>query len=309
MWVVRLWCFRGPAKPVDIREFFRFGYHQAVPRLLLFLLLLLAVATLVQLSASRRNRSNANSWLPKGWPDAVNQLALFALADLCYETVRGIAEGNSALAFANARWIVEAEQNMGLFIEQDFQAWVMGERILIDFANFMYVNSHFIITSCALVWIYLRHNRHFYFVRNMFMVAMALALVGYLSFPTAPPRFLPELGFVDTIAYYADVRHDSALVALFINPYAAVPSMHVAFSLMLAVPAMFLVRRPIAKVAWALYPPLVTAVVIVTGNHWWLDAAAGALVALAAALVAHYALSRVRPGDWAWNPRRAQATF
>jgi hypothetical protein len=279
-----------------------------VPRLLLFLLLLLAVATLVKLSAARRNKPLQHSWLPKGWPDALNQLALFALADLCYETVRGVAEGNSALAFANARTIVDAEQGLGLFIEQDFQAWVMGERLLVDFANFMYVNSHFIVTSCLLVWIYLRHNRHFYFVRNMFMVAMALALVGYLSFPTAPPRFLPELGFVDTIAYYADVRHDSALVALFINPYAAVPSMHVAFALMLAVPAIRLVRRPAAKLMWALYPPLVTAVVLATGNHWWLDAAAGALVALTAALVAHYVLSRVRPEAWAWNPSVTEAT-
>jgi hypothetical protein len=280
-----------------------------VPRLLLFLLLLLAVATLVQLSARRKNKPARSSWLPKGWPDALNQLALFALADLCYETVRGVAEGNSALAFANARWIVDTEQSLGLFFEQDFQAWVMGERLLVDFANFMYVNSHFIVTSCLLVWIYLRHNRHFYFVRNMFMVAMALALVGYLSFPTAPPRFLPELGFVDTIAYYADVRHDSAFVALFINPYAAVPSMHVAFSLMLAVPAMWLVRRRWAKLLWAMYPALVTAVVISTGNHWWFDAAIGALVALAAALIAHHALSRLRPADWAWTPQSgAEAT-
>jgi membrane-associated phospholipid phosphatase len=277
-----------------------------VPRLLLFLLLLLAVATLVQLSASRRDKPRANSWLPKGWPDAVNQLALFALADLCYETVRGVAEGNSALAFANARWIVEAEQSMGLFVERDIQSWVMNDRLLVDFANFMYVNSHFIVTSCLLVWIYLRHNRHFYFVRNMFMVAMGLALIGYLSFPTAPPRFLPELGFVDTIAYYADVRHDSALVAVFINPYAAVPSMHVAFALMLAAPAVRLVRRWPAKLLWALYPPLVTGVVIATGNHWWLDAAAGALVALLAALVARYVLSRLRPGAWAWNPSAAE---
>ena len=119
----------------------------------------------------------------------------------------------------------------------------MGSRFLVDFANFMYVNSHFVVTTAFLVWLYLRRNDHFYFVRNMFMVAMALALVGYAAMPTAPPRFLPELGFVDTIAYYADVKHDSAFVTLFFNPYAAVPSMHVAFSLMIAVPAVLLVRR------------------------------------------------------------------
>jgi membrane-associated phospholipid phosphatase len=280
-----------------------------VPRLLLFLLLLLAVATLVQLRASRHSRPFQHSWLPKGWPDALHQLALFAFADLCYETVRGVAEGNSALAFANARSIVDAEQGMGLFFEQGFQAWVMGDRLLVDFANFMYVNSHFIVTSCLLVWLYLRHNQQFYFVRNMFMVAMGLALVGYLAFPTAPPRFLPELGFVDTIAYYADVRHDSALVAVFINPYAAVPSMHVAFALLLAIPVVQLVRRPVVKVLWASYPPLVAAVVIATGNHWWLDAAAGALVALTSALVARFVLSRLRPAAWAWKPRVSEAAL
>lgn len=279
-----------------------------MPRLLLFLLLLLAVATIVRLRAARLGRSVEHRWLPKGWPDALHQLALFALADLCYETVRGVAEGNAAVAFANARSVVDVEKGMGLFFEQGFQAWVMGQRVLVDFANLMYVNSHFVVTSCVLVWLYLRHNEHFYFVRNMFMVAMGLALVGYLTFPTAPPRFLPELGFVDTISYYTDVRHDSAFVALFINPYAAVPSMHVAFALMLAGPALKLVRRPVAKLLWCLYPPLVAAVVIVTGNHWWFDAAAGALVALTAAIVARYVLSRLRPTVWAWNPSAAHAT-
>jgi membrane-associated phospholipid phosphatase len=279
-----------------------------VPRLFLFLLLLLCVAALVRLRAARRGAPSQASWLPKGWPDAIWQLGLFALADLCYETVRGVAEGNTAGAFANARSIVDIEQGLGLFFESDLQSWVMNHRVLVDFANFMYVNSHFVITTTVLVWLYLRHNKQFYFVRNMFLVAMALALVGYLAMPTAPPRFLPELGFVDTIAYYADVRHDSAFVTLFFNPYAAVPSMHVAFALMLAVPTIQLVRRKLVKALWGLYPLLVTLVVIVTGNHWWLDAAAGAFVALAAALAAALVLSRLRPGAWAWRPHEQTAT-
>lgn len=275
-----------------------------MPRLLLLLLLLLTVSGLVYLRSSKRGEPTESSWLPKGWPDALHQLGLFALADLLYETARGVSEGNTAAAFDNARQIVSFEKGLGLFFEQSLQAWAMGSRFLIDFTNFMYVNSHFVITTAFLVWLYLRHNDRFYFVRNMFMVAMALALVGYITMPTAPPRFLPELGFVDTIAYYADVHHDSAFVALFFNPYAAVPSMHVAFSLMLAVPAILIVRRWYVKVLWALYPALVTFVVIVTGNHWWFDAAVGAVVAAVAALVARTVLSRVRPADWAWQPPR-----
>jgi membrane-associated phospholipid phosphatase len=279
----------------------------AVPRLFLFLLLLLLVAAAVRLRAAHRGVTSEVSWLPKGWPDAIWQLGLFALADLCYETVRGVAEGNTAGAFENARSVVDLEQSLGLFFEHDLQSWVMNHRFLVDFANFMYVNSHFVITTSVLVWIYLRHNKQFYFVRNMFMVAMALALVGYLTMPTAPPRFLPELGFVDTIAYYADVHHDSAFVTLFFNPYAAVPSMHVAFALMLAVPMMQLVRRRFVKVLWAFYPALVAWVVIVTGNHWWFDTAVGALVALTAGLVSHLVLSRLRPDDWAWEPQEQTA--
>jgi membrane-associated phospholipid phosphatase len=176
-------------------------------------------------------------------------------------------------------------------------------------ANFMYVNSHFVMTTGALVWLYLRHNDRFYFVRNMFMVAMGLALVGYVLMPTAPPRFFPELGFVDTIAYYVNVKHDSGLVALFFNPYAAVPSMHVAFALMISVPAFLVVRNRLAKALWVVYPLVITFVVLVTGNHWFMDAVAGAFVAGTSALVATHVLSRLWPAAWSWSagPREATA--
>jgi hypothetical protein len=123
-----------------------------VPRLVLFLLLLLAVSALVYLRSANSSSGSGSAWLPKGWPDALRQIALFAFADLCYETVRGVSEGNTALAFANARHIVDIEQSMGLFFEQGLQAWVMSERVLVDIANLMYVNSHFVVTTGFLVW-------------------------------------------------------------------------------------------------------------------------------------------------------------
>jgi membrane-associated phospholipid phosphatase len=137
---------------------------------------------------------------------------------------------------------------------------------------------------------------------------MGVALAGYLLLPTAPPRFFPELGFVDTIAYYVNVKHDSGLVTLFFNPYAAVPSMHVAFSLLIAGPAIMIVRRRAFKALWALYPLVVTFVVVVTGNHWVMDALAGAAVAGAAAIVSARVLSRVWPAAWSWAPRGQEAT-
>jgi len=277
-------------------------------RLAVPLAVLSVIYVIARVRSKRTGRKHTLKWLPKGGADAILQLGIFVFADLCYETVRGIAESNEAIPFQNARSIMSTEKTLHFFVEQSVQSWAMGHRFIIDFANFMYVNSHFVITTSALVWLYLRHNDRFYFVRNMFVTAMGFALVGYLLLPTAPPRFFPELGFVDTIAYYVNVKHDSGLVALFFNPYAAVPSMHVAFALMIAVPSMLVVRRRIAKVLWAIYPLVVAFVVIVTGNHWMMDAVAGAVVAGASALVARHVLSRIWPAAWSWSQMPREAT-
>jgi len=251
--------------------------------------------------------TSIGSWLPKGYPDALRQIALFACAELLYETVRGLAEGRRSVAFANGQMIIDIQKATGTFFEPGFQAFFIAERWVVDLANFLYMNSHFVLTTAFLVWLYIWRNDSFYFVRNMFIVAMALALVGYTLLPAAPPRLFPEYGFVDTINDFSQVNHDSAMVKVFINPYAAVPSMHCAFALMIGIPGALLARRRWACIAWACYPPLVFWVVIVTGNHFWLDAAAGALVAACSALIAARVLGRLRPEDWGWDPARAGA--
>ena len=84
----------------------------------------------------------------------------------------------------------------------------------------MYVNSHFVDHDRArCVCLYLRRNERFYFVRNMFMVAMGIALVGYVVFPTAPPRFMPEWGFIDSVADFTGVHvDDSSAVNALLQP-------------------------------------------------------------------------------------------
>ncbi len=241
--------------------------------------------------------------LPHGWGDAARQVGLFVLADLCYETVRGLAEGNTHTAFANGRTVIDVEEATGTFFEQGLQAWALGHGWIIDIANFAYMNSHFTVTSVFLIWLYLYRNEHFYFLRNMFMVAMGLALVGYTLVPTAPPRFFEEYGFVDTLDQVS-VNHDSALVQMFVNPYAAIPSMHCAFSLMIGATGALVCRNTIPRVLWCLYPVFVFLVVVVTGNHFWLDGAIGWMVAGLAALGAMQ-LARVRPAAWSFRPATA----
>ena len=244
-------------------------------------------------------------WLPNGWLDLLRQFALFGGAYYVYRLVRGFVDGQAVLAFEHARTLVDIERAMGLFFEPAMQTWAEGQDWLLTASNWMYVNSHFVVTTAFLGWLYLARNHAYYFVRNMFMVAMGLALALYVAYPTAPPRFLPELGFTDSVAAFAGPDAEQS-VSLLYNPYAAVPSMHVAFALMIAAPAMMLVRRRWLKLLWVVYPAIVTFVVVVTANHFWLDAALGALVAAASAWAASAAFARLRPEAWAWHTPKAQ---
>ena len=141
----------------------------------------------------------SSRWLPQGWIDALRQLLLFAGAYYAYRIVRGLVDGQVTVAFANARDIVEAERSLGLFFEPGLQDWALNNQWIIDAANWMYINSHFLVTTTFLIWLYLARNESYYYVRNMFIVAMGLALVLYMVYPTAPPRFMPEWGFADTV--------------------------------------------------------------------------------------------------------------
>jgi membrane-associated phospholipid phosphatase len=246
--------------------------------------------------------TRARRLLPNGPIDLVRQIVLFCGAYWLYRLVRGMVDGRAAEAFHNARGVVSIERHLGLFIEPSVNAWATAHPIINDFASWMYVNSHFAITTVTLAWLYLRRNERFYFVRNMFMVAMGIALVGYVLVPTAPPRMMPEWGFTDSVVAFTGVNHDTGSAGVLFNPFAAIPSMHVAFSLMLGLTMATLVRRRWAKVLWCLYSPVVTFVVIATANHWWFDAFLGAAVAAVSALCAQSLFARARPEVWSWNP-------
>jgi PAP2 superfamily len=143
-------------------------------------------------------------------------------------------------------------------------------------------------------------------VRNMFMVAMALALVGYILYPTAPPRLMPEWGFTDSVSQVTGGSENNGTVGALVNLYAAVPSMHVAMSLMVGWSLARLVKPFPLKVLWSLYPLFVTFVVVATGNHYLADAVLGALVALMSALAASQGFARVRPTAWRFRPILAE---
>ncbi len=231
------------------------------------------------------------------------QIALFFAMYYAYRVLRGAIDdpAGAATAFQNARNLIDIERSLGLFVEPSVQAWAASKSVIIDGASIIYINAQTSVTLGALVYLYLRHNSHFYFVRNMFFVAFLCAIAGYLLYPTAPPRFFPEWGFFDSVERLSGIDSaDPSLVNSLYNPYAAVPSMHVCFALMIGIPLAKLVKPRVLKVFWASYPLMVTFVIVVTGNHFLADAVLGALAAGIAAYSAKH-MARARPAHWSWR--------
>ena len=245
--------------------------------------------------------SRIGAFLPRGWGDLFLQLALYVLANTTYEIARGLADGRANQAFANGERIIDIQRSTGTFFEPAVQSWLVGEAWLIDIANFIYLNSQFTVVLAFLVWLYLYRNDQYYFFRNVRFVSMALALVGYIGFPTAPPRMFPEYGFIDTVNAQSSVNHNSDLAQLFINPFAAVPSMHSAFALMFGVMGFKVYRNKFVRAWWLFWPILVASVTVVTANHYWIDAALGWMVAGLSFLIASTIVAQIQPGSWAWT--------
>jgi hypothetical protein len=241
--------------------------------------------------------------LPHGPLDVLRQVLLFTAAYQLYRLTRGLVNHpeEATAAFQNARDLIGIERTLNVFVEPSLQTFIAGQQWLLDGSAWMYINAQTSITIGALAWLYLFRNESFYFVRNTFLVAFGIALVGYTIFPTAPPRFFPEWGFFDAVSDFTGVSQDSVTIGKLFNPYAAVPSMHVAFALMISVPLVRLVRWRALKVFWAVYPLLVVFVIVVTANHFIADAVLGAVAAGIGALVA-MGMARMRPGVWAFQP-------
>jgi len=224
-------------------------------------------------------------FLPRGWGDFAFQILIWFGFLAAYQVARGVADRNAAEAFENGLKVIDLESRADALFELSLQGLVESSNLLAVATSWTYWLSQFTVLGVALLWVYLRRHDVFARFRNLVMLANVIGLAGYVALPTAPPRMFPDFGFVDTLASFASLNHGSGLIQLASNPYAAMPSLHSADALIVGVTMAMLVRRPWAKVLWLAWPPWVWFAVMATGNHFWLDIAAGVLVALVAALV------------------------
>jgi membrane-associated phospholipid phosphatase len=202
-----------------------------------------------------------------------------------YQVVRGAADRSVADAFSNGEWVLRTERELGALFEPALQRVVDTSSILVTLTSYTYWLSQFAVVGVTLLWVYFRHHERFAGFRNWLIGANLLGLVGYVFMPTAPPRMFPEWGFVDYVAQYSAVSHDSGLIAWGSNPYAAMPSLHAMDAFIVGVVMFGLVRSRLAKALWLAWPAWVAFTVIATGNHYWLDVAAGVVLAILAGYV------------------------
>lgn len=233
---------------------------------------------------------------PHGWIVFGLQMLLLFCANAVYEVTRAFLEGPADVALAHAHDIARAERALGIFVERDLQrAALDGPGFVIDIARWTYQNCQRLITWSFVLWLYLRRNAFFPRVRNTIITLDILGLAGYWLYPTAPPRLTPGFGFVDVLdPTQANLR--SSLVGSLTNLYAAVPSLHFAYALLLGITGYRACRHLVARLIWAFYPALVAYSTVVTGNHWLLDAVAGAgVLAIAWVIVSRLPGAAARP--------------
>jgi PAP2 superfamily len=219
-------------------------------------------------------------WRP-GTKDGAEILLLIGTLPLYY-LVRGATETHVNAAVSRGVQIVHIEQSLGIFWEANLQSWILSYHWLVTFLNDFYLYGHLPVIGALALWMYFWHRPQYLVMRNAFLVSGAIALIFYVNFPTAPPRLLPDnLGFhfVDTIfQQYHNTRPDTP--SWFVNQYAAFPSMHIGWNLLVGI-SVWLATRNIFMRAFAVAMPIIMfCVIILTANHYLLDAAAGCAVML-----------------------------
>jgi hypothetical protein len=197
-------------------------------------------------------------------------------------------------ALAHAMSVIDFERLLGLYHEERVQQWFLGWRSFIQFWNLFYGTFHFVVTAFCIVWLFRRFPERYVRWRTTLAITTALALFGFALYPLVPPRLLPtSYGFVDTLRDYGGLwSFDSGAMSKVSNQYAAMPSLHFAWSTWCALVLVPTLRRTWLKALAISYPLFTLFAIVVTGNHYWLDAAGGALILLLALPLGHWWASR-----------------
>ncbi|HEU5030757.1 MAG TPA: phosphatase PAP2 family protein [Spirillospora sp.] len=194
-----------------------------------------------------------------------------------YELGRHFADGRPSDAFAHARWLWDLERTLHLPDEAAFQKWALGWDGWVRAANEYYVRVHFPAILLFMAWMWFRHREGWPRVRAVIAITAAAALALHFAFPLAPPRMLPGHGFIDLMNVYGPSSYSSKPGEGMANQFAAMPSLHVGWALLVAWGA---IRYGGGRWRYilALHPVLTFTIVVVTANHYWTDGIVGCTI-------------------------------
>jgi len=266
---------------------------------------LAGAATKERVSAPVEPAARLARWLSARHSLAVEAASLLVLY-ATYEAARGLVAGNRRVAIDHAHTVAALERKLHLFVEPNVQHAARALPGLLTFLGGAYLTLHLSVTAGLLLWLHQRRRAAFARIRTTLLVASALALIGFVLFPTAPPR-LAGIGIADTVSS-GHVDLNEGLISSLYNPFAAVPSLHIGYALIAAAALIRFGNTRIARLTGVLYPLLVLLVVVATGNHFLFDAATGAIVVVAA-YVAASAIGRSGTGAATETVDRAPAFY
>jgi hypothetical protein len=218
-------------------------------------------------------------------PPLLREFLLVAGLFLVYKLGRQLATGHTAAAFGDARDVWHLERVLHLPHENVVQTALLHGSTLVHLANTYYATVHFPATLAFLVWLYLRRPAHYVWARRVLAAVTAAALVLPFTFPLAPPRMLTGTGLVDTGRLYGPSVYGPPARDHLSNQFAAMPSLHFGWALMLAI-GLIAATRTRWRWLWLLHPLITLVVIVGTANHYWLDAfVATAMLGLALAVL------------------------
>jgi len=237
------------------------------------------------MKGGRRLRDGSNIYW---WVEILAILAFYLL----YSAIRNTNGSHPVHAFDNARHIISLEHHLGIFHEATIQSWALHFTPLIITANYMYGSLHFIVTISVAVWLFRSYSDDYPRYRNTLAITTFLALLGFTFFPLMPPRLLASdpyfvthhlhglhLGFVDTLEKYPTPwSFDSGKMKSISNQYAAMPSVHIAWSTWCALAMVPRMKTRGRKILAASYPFATLIVIVITANHYVIDAVGGLVI-------------------------------
>ncbi len=224
----------------------------------------------------------------------LGELGIVIPAYFAYFTVRGLVEAREVEAYGRAVDIIELEQTLGIFWESDLQNWIMRFDLLVNVANWTYVWGHWPVIVFAAVWLFLLHRDAYSVYRNAFLISGGIGLIIFYALPVAPPRFMDDWGFVDTVTERSQAYRVLQPPA-FVNQYAAMPSLHFGWNLLVGIAIFRHSSSILLKAIGAALPVLMFVSIVLTANHYIIDGLAGgalALLGLGGAMMIHKFVQR-----------------